>query len=191
MQTFQVSCTQDKSTTRRLGRGGGLTESRATRTDAADQSSGRTVRQQIMVLETQARKLREALNYLENPKEEESLQALTHVWLVGGREVVERLFAIIPEPDKPGATENQVHPTYFNSSWNGYITSDSILTEEERKFLANAPTDDNRDPVDYDGNPLLPEPMSNTELQYLIGDQDAVEYSSGREMDYRPTTFTR
>ena len=42
------------------------------------------------------------------------------------------------------------------------------MTDEQRDYLAQAPTNADGDPVDYEGNALLPELMNHEQLVRLI-----------------------
>ena len=123
----------------------------------------------MVALENRVRQLREALGYLHDPDQDDQLQTLIEQWRTAGRDVVERLFSLAPKPDdaddppgRGGGPSSTSHP------WSGEGMMTHTLTEEQREYLAKAPTNADGDPVDHEGNPLLPEMMGDDELRRVI-----------------------
>ena len=141
------------------------------------------------MLESKARKLREALTYIEHPEKESELRDLVTLWRAGGREVVERLFVLIPKPDEAKSdTYYDSHSSPTPLPWSTDTARGHVLTLEQRDYLARAPTNDEGDPVDYEGNLLLPDVTSQKELMRLVENEAAMgERRHGKQGGYIPT----
>lgn len=141
-----------------------------------------------MVLETKIRKLKEAISCINDDKEAE-LEELIHKWRAGGREIVERFFVVVPRQEESSEANNP--QSSFNYPWSEDAPRGPMLTEEQREYLARAPTNDDGDPVDHEGNPLLPEMMTREEVMRGINaETEAGERREGQG-EYRPTSMTR
>ncbi|ODN95846.1 hypothetical protein L198_04464 [Cryptococcus wingfieldii CBS 7118] len=106
------------------------------------------------------------------------LQELIVMWRSAGREMVEKLYDLIPRPD-PGTSDN---PYISNPTPSGYWQESSAsngLSSEQEEILAKAPRNKDGDPVDADGNLLIPDVadqdmgalMKEIESSTLYGDQ--------------------
>jgi hypothetical protein len=156
---------------RRQGNKPGITLSRSAGIGVGQQISDR---QTITSLETRARHLREALSHIQTPEKGYELEQLTAQWLAAGREITERLFALIPQPDRLEMTTDLVAFTNTGhgeaqAGWgmdhSGGGVADVFLTRAEEEYLASAQRNDNGDAVDAEGNLLLPETTSFEEMK--------------------------
>ncbi|ODN74448.1 hypothetical protein L202_06841 [Cryptococcus amylolentus CBS 6039] len=106
------------------------------------------------------------------------LQELIVMWRSAGREMVEKLYDLIPRPD-PGTSDN---PYISNPTPSGYWQDSSAsngLSSEQEEILAKAPRNKDGDPVDADGNLLIPDVadqdigalMKEIESSTLYGEQ--------------------
>jgi len=122
---------------------------------------------------------------MQNPEKEDELQEDIDLWRIGGREVVERIFAIMPPQEQPKG-----HPGQGPYAWSGETPRGTILTDEQRDFLARAPTNDEGDPVDYEGNLLLPDVTSEEEVMKTIDSEARIAERRG-ERSYIPMRYTQ
>lgn len=128
---------------------------------------------------------------MQNPEKEDELQEDIDLWRIGGREVVERIFAIMPPQEQPkGSTHGPGHPGQGPYAWSGETPRGAILTYEQRDFLARAPTNDEGDPVDYEGNLLLPDVTSEEEVMKTIDSEARIAERRG-ERSYIPMRYTQ
>lgn len=110
--------------------------------------------------------LKKAAKY-ENDDSAGRLEELIIQWRNAGREMVERLFSLIPRPLDDGLlqTSSAYAPNAFSSGWyEGPSTLE--LTPEQQDYLAKAPLNKDDEPVDTEGNLLFENE----------GDQDVVKY---------------
>lgn len=153
---------------------------------------GESVMATITKLEKEARILRQAVRYYTNPDEDERLSDLISQWRMAGREVVEQLYDRIPEPDpETEATSSaraqnqgrgQGSSDWFTGGGAGASSRQYEMTEEQENYLKYCPRNQDGDPVDSDGNSLIPP----------LGDLDKLVEEEGRGRrgesdDYIPT----
>lgn len=96
--------------------------------------------------------LKKAAKY-ENDDSAGRLEELIIQWRNAGREMVERLFSLIPRPLDDGLlqTSSAYAPNAFSSGWyEGPSTLE--LTPEQQDYLAKAPLNKDDEPVDTEGN---------------------------------------
>ncbi|OCF72685.1 hypothetical protein I204_07069 [Kwoniella mangroviensis CBS 8886] len=90
------------------------------------------------------------------------LKELIDMWKNAGREVVEKLFGIVPEPvqsDGPtnmnySSSNHPVSSSYWNSSTSSSSMS-SAIGEDQMEFIRNARRNDNGDIIDDEGNVMM------------------------------------
>lgn len=134
----------------------------------------------IYKLEQEARTLRQAVRYHTDITEDERLVDLIEQWRAAGREVVEQMFDRVPRPDPSSsglAIASSSTSWFFNSSNNDHLQ----LTDEQEKFLKHCPKNADGEPVDNEGNLLLPQPGDLTKTM-----EDACRTRPGESEDYIP-----
>ncbi|WVQ81238.1 hypothetical protein IAT38_003360 [Cryptococcus sp. DSM 104549] len=126
----------------------------------------------ITSLQNEVLVLRKALKY-DTEDSRGRLEVLIKQWRAAGREMVERLFGIIPQPlDSPfgpAASSSTIDAYAFTNTAPGYShspfwddppTSSSLThnpTPEVRDLLARAPRNEDGEPVDDEGVSLVPD----------------------------------
>jgi hypothetical protein len=126
-----------------------------------------------MKLELRARHLREALNHYQHPGKAYELNELTKQWLAAGREITERLFALIPKPNSE-EERNAAMPVrsyYGDDQGRDYDKVDM-------SFLDGVARNEDGEAVDDEGNILLPDPPSMREVLGTIARE--AELAKGR-----------
>lgn len=122
---------------------------------------------------------------MEDQNEIKRVMELTKQWRLAGREMVERLFDLIPKPNDNGndSARTSIYPSssttqslygVYSSPW-----QDGILTEEQRDFLSKADTNADGDPVDSEGNPLLPDVASADDVSRILREEARLADMSG------------
>jgi len=107
--TSPTHCTASSSTSlsvRRTRLGGGIFLSSSNRR----KSSGRSEKSQVEKLESRARTLRDAVKLLKNREEDDEVEAVTKQWLAAGREIVGRLFKLMPKPESSSVSGKGADP---------------------------------------------------------------------------------
>ena len=151
----------------------------------------------INKLEKEARTLRQAVRYHTNPDEDERLSEMITQWRNAGREVVEQIFDRIPKPD-PSSTGTQAQAQgHGHGHGHGHGSSDWFtgtgdtarefemqMTEEQENFLKYCPRNGDGEPVDSDGNSLIPN-IGDFDLDKLIEEEG--KGRRGESEDYIPT----
>ena len=105
------------------------------------------------------RSLREALSILQNPEREKEVEDLAQQWLEAGREVVERLFSLIPRPE-PQEEKGSSYGFSGSSSYNSYNSFNSF--NNYSTYDSGASGFSNADAAQYierdeDGDPIVPD----------------------------------
>ncbi|ORY24766.1 hypothetical protein BCR39DRAFT_314427 [Naematelia encephala] len=142
-----------------------------------------TPRQQLTTLEARARKLRDALRSINDPEEDERLVSLTSQWRAAGREVVERLFALVPKPDTESTViykETIPSMTMFGDGVYSSPWKEIVFTPEQTECLRTAKRNAEGDPVDDDGELLLGDKSDSEEE---LRDELRKEVERGRNKD--------
>jgi hypothetical protein len=114
----------------------------------------------VAALDKRIRTLRQAVKYVSSEDEDERLARLVHTWREAGREVSDRLFALLPQPSE----DDERRGKKPSSSWGwGWDDEDAAadryqpepLTKEQVQYFLDAPTNANGDAVDENGVPLF------------------------------------
>ena len=141
-------------------------------------TSNMSIAGRLAILEKEARTLRQAVKYQNESEEDERLQDLIIQWRTAGRDVVEQIFDRIPKP----AGNDEV-----KQARNPWMTSgrDDImeLTDEQENWLKNCDKNEDGEPIDEDGNPLIPGPQPN-DLRNLM--EEASKPRRGEKEGYHP-----
>ena len=120
------------------------------------QPSAISEKQQITSLENRARTLREALNLIHNTAQEDQLDLITHQWLSAGREIVERLFDLLPRPDPTANQTSSLVPITRANPWKSYgYDRYETFNDEQRKWLDHADRDNDGSPLDENGDVIM------------------------------------
>ncbi|WWC91224.1 uncharacterized protein L201_006166 [Kwoniella dendrophila CBS 6074] len=125
---------------------------------------------EITKLEKEVLTMKQAIKYYDSP-EDEKLKELVNIWRNAGRDIVEKLFMIIPKPmeyDHPSSSSVSPYSTNSTSRYNtnGYSTSTNYWksslyddefnsNDEQKNYLNNAHRNDKGELVDDDGIPLI------------------------------------
>lgn len=108
--------------------------------------------QLIANLETRLRILRQAIKY-DDPEEDSRVIGLIHTWREAGREVADRLFALLPAPSEDS------QPALPSARWDDWGYADnhesSGFSKEQLEYLRHGPTDAQGDVLDEAGNPVF------------------------------------
>lgn len=130
-------------------------------------SSTTSVSARITTLEKEARTLRQAVKYQTEQEEDERLQHLIIQWRTAGRDVVEQIFDRVPKP-----TEGEDEPNISNSNpWMHGSSGGAVeLTIEQERWLKDCRKNEDGEPIDDEGNTLLPKPNSR-DLVNLIAEE--------------------
>ncbi|WVQ63940.1 uncharacterized protein L199_002097 [Kwoniella botswanensis] len=104
---------------------------------------------------------KQAIKYLRED-DNARLRELIDIWKNAGREVVEKLFGIVPEPVQSNNSTNinyhdSNHPV-SSSYWNSSTSTSSMsmaIGEDQMEFIRNARRNDNGDIIDDEGNVLM------------------------------------
>ncbi|WVR09075.1 hypothetical protein IAU60_006136 [Kwoniella sp. DSM 27419] len=138
-----------------------------------------SVRDQINQVQQEILNLRKASKIIEDDAERE-LSELIVLWRDAGREVVERMFARVPKPEQ--LNDSNAKPAY--TSWDAPDTHDTTgLTEEQIVYLRNAPRNADGEPVDQDGNLLIPDSGDEKDFWDRIDSQRRFGSSSYRPVE--------
>jgi hypothetical protein len=118
---------------------------------------------QIAILEKEAQKLRQALKYQIQSEDDDRLQDLIIQWRTAGRDVVEQIYDRVP---KPTESEEEADIKGRSNPWMmGNGDTGPQLTEEQERWLRDCPKNEDGEPVDDEGNTVIPEPQ---DLKTLI-----------------------
>lgn len=138
-------------------------------------STNLSVAGRLAVLEKEARTLRQAVKYQNESEEDERLQHLITQWRTAGRDVVEQLFDRIPKPTEGDEVKSS------RNTWMERSSDGMELTEEQERFLRDCDKNEDGEPIDDEGNTLLPKP------QGLKGLMEEINKEGGGESDnYHP-----
>ncbi|WVQ93227.1 hypothetical protein IAU59_000292 [Kwoniella sp. CBS 9459] len=162
--------------------------------------SARTINTQdharIVALQQEIMETKKALKILAD-NDEEQIQELVHTWRNAGREIVERLFRDVPKPDHPltvastsgarhtGRYSTGVAQSNSSSYWSSSDDNTPILTPEQAEYLRNAPRNADGEPVDDDGNLLIPDGGNEAKFWEELGNErrfDEERYQGGWSM---------
>lgn len=105
----------------------------------------------IATLETRVRTLRQAVKYVQ-ADEDERLSRLVHTWREAGREVTDRLFALLPQPEEEVGVGGKGSMGW---GWDEPETYTEPLSKDQLEYLANARSNDKGEMVDDEGIPLF------------------------------------
>lgn len=110
--------------------------------------------------------LKKAVKY-DNENSATHLKELIIQWRNGGREMVERLFSLIPRPlDDSFLHSSAYAPNTFSSRWyEGPSTLE--LSPEQQHYLAKASLNKDDEPVDAEGNLLFENEEEQDVVKYL------------------------
>ncbi|WVO22631.1 uncharacterized protein IAS62_003961 [Cryptococcus decagattii] len=111
--------------------------------------------------------LKKAVKY-DNENSATHLEELIIQWRNGGREMVERLFSLIPRPLDNSflQTSSAYAPNTFSSRW--YEDPSTLeLSPEQQDYLAKAPLNKDDEPVDAEGNLLFENEEEQDVVKYL------------------------
>lgn len=120
----------------------------------------------IAALEKRIRTLRQATKYVSSDDDTHIAQ-LVHTWREAGREVTDRLFALLPKP----AEEEQRGKSSWGWGWEDDGCDDfqpEPITKEQVQYVLDAKTNANGDPVDENGMPLFGEDIDD-DMSKIIG----------------------
>ncbi|KAK8843327.1 hypothetical protein IAR55_006982 [Kwoniella newhampshirensis] len=139
--------------------------------------------------------LKKAIKYNDG-NDESHLQSFIHQWRNAGRDIVERLFSIIPRPTQ-GDTDmiqSQMATTRSNgydpstprtSYWSeqgNHFSAAPGLSMDQIECIRNAPTNEDGEPVDEEGNLLIPDGGATEEemKRYIFGLREKKSYFQGQ-----------
>jgi hypothetical protein len=149
----------------------------------------------VAELDKTIRTLKQAIRYLNEPEEDERLEQLISTWREAGRTVAELLFPKFPRPeDNKGTDHYKSHAYHAASSWDepkpwgqpGEGWDD--LTEEQKRYLIDADTNERGEMVDNDGNPIFQLEMDLDKFVVEVCDRAEVEQ---KERPYVPMDWDR
>ena len=146
-----------------------------------------TDKSRVVSLESRARQLREAISYLSRYEEDERLADLTEQWLTAGREIAERLFGLLPQPeDFQGGQEQAIslQAGGMSSTWHGSDSRGSRITAEDREILDSMDRDDEGNILDSDGNRIGGDVFDQEEMETML--QTSVDRDEGRGGECEP-----
>jgi hypothetical protein len=144
-------------------------------------SSSSSVPAQIANLEKEARTLRQAVKYKTEQEEDERLQDLITQWRTAGRDVVEQIFDRVPKPTDN--EDNSVNNSNSNPWMSGGGGDGMELTIEQERWLKECRKNEDGEPIDDEGNTLLPKPHEN-DLVNLIAEES--KGRRGEKQGYYP-----
>jgi hypothetical protein len=131
----------------------------------------------LAILEKEARTLRQAVKYQNELEEDERLQHLINQWRTAGRDVVEQIFDRIPKPSENDEVKQARNP------WMSGRDDMMELTDEQEKWLENCDKNEDGEPIDDEGNPLIQGPQPN-DLRNLM--EEASKPRRGEKEGYHP-----
>ena len=137
-------------------------------------STSLSIAARLAVLETEARTLRQAVKYQNESEEDERLQHLIDQWRTAGRDVVEQIFDRVPKP-----TENDEVKSSRNTWMDSSRADSPELTVEQENWLKDCDKNEDGEPIDDEGNTLLPQPG---DLRLLLAEEG--EGSRGKRGGY-------
>jgi hypothetical protein len=140
-------------------------------------ASNMSIAGRLAILEKEARTLRQAVKYQNELEDNERLQHLINQWRTAGRDVVEQIFDRIPKP-----TENDEFKQARNP-WMSGRDHMMELTDEQEKWLENCDKNEDGEPIDDEGNPLIQGPQPN-DLRNLM--EEASKPRRGEKEGYHP-----
>lgn len=118
------------------------------------------------------------MKYQNESEEDERLEHLIIQWRTAGRDVVEQIFDRIPKP-----TEND-EVKEARTPWMTSGRDDTMeLTDEQECWLKNCDKNEDGEPIDEEGNPLISGPQPN-DLRDLM--EEASKPRSGEKEGYHP-----
>ncbi|WWC73115.1 uncharacterized protein I206_107081 [Kwoniella pini CBS 10737] len=125
-------------------------------TSTSTSTSSISNQSEIINLQNEIMITKQALKYLKEEKEDNKLSELIEIWKIAGREIVENLFKIIPEPLN---FENQnINSNYTRNNFSFNEDDDSMnnkMTYEQIENLKNLPKNKDGELCDEDGNLLI------------------------------------
>ncbi|WVO15468.1 hypothetical protein L204_103126 [Cryptococcus depauperatus] len=135
----------------------------------------------IITLQNEVILLRKAVKY-DGDNSEQHLHELISTWRSAGREMVERLYNLVPRPINNNSHNPFVSP-YTPYSYHTHESCYSELTPEQKELLNKMPKDKNGDVVDDEGNPLLDDGKDQDVVKFLnglkhYGDDNSTEKSN-------------
>ncbi|WVF65562.1 hypothetical protein IAT40_000291 [Kwoniella sp. CBS 6097] len=170
---FKVPTRQDRSFAPSPSSKSGQAQARGETASAPTPTSEHA---RIVALQNEIMETKKALKIVAD-NDEEQIKELIHTWRNAGREIVERLFRDVPESDCP-LTPSTAGSRSASGRYNPYQSGDfsrggrssslssnywsspddtPILTPEQAEYLKNAPRNADGEPVDEDGNLLIPD----------------------------------
>lgn len=150
-------------------------------THGSGSGSGMSISAQLAVLEKEATFLRQAVKYLSNAEEDDELRELVSMWRVAGRSVVEQIFNHI---DEPIAGQDDTAAQRQGGSWLNSGGGDDRfdITPEQERWLARCPKNADGEPIDDEGNTVIPKPR---DFRLLVQEACAL-HSQGGKGEYYP-----
>ncbi|OCF39762.1 hypothetical protein I317_06424 [Kwoniella heveanensis CBS 569] len=136
----------------------------------------------IVILQNEILEAKKALKVVTD-SDEEQIKELIYTWRNAGREIVERLFRDIPKLDRPitsstsAGSDSQYIAGFSQSKSISYWSSPDddlrtpMLTPEQAEYLKNAPRNADGEPVDEDGNLLIPDSGDEARFWEELGDE--------------------
>jgi hypothetical protein len=140
-------------------------------------ASNMSIAGRLAILEKEARTLRQAVKYQNELEEDERLQHLINQWRTAGRDVVEQIFDRIPKPTENDEVKQARNP------WMSGRDDMMELTDEQEKWLENCDKNEDGEPIDDEGNPLIQGPQPN-DLRNLM--EEASKPRRGEKEGYHP-----
>lgn len=106
----------------------------------------------IVTLEARVRTLRQAIKY-NDPEEDNRISGLIHTWREAGREIADRLFALLPTPSED---RDSGLPSSRWDDWGYGDKHDTTpFNKDALEYLRNAPTDASGEVLDEAGNRIF------------------------------------
>jgi hypothetical protein len=118
-------------------------------------NSTMSVAGRLAILEKEARTLRQAVKYQNESEEDERLQDLIKQWRTAGRDVVEQIFDRVPKPIEGDEVIRSDRNPWMSSSRDDGME----FTEEQERWLKDCPKNEDGEPIDDEGNTLIPKPQ--------------------------------
>ncbi|WWD21158.1 hypothetical protein CI109_105641 [Kwoniella shandongensis] len=137
--------------------------STSTNRSARNASGNSQAQAQVASLQNEILMLKKAIKYDEED-DETHLHFLVHQWRNAGRDIVERLFELVPRPEhqfdqQETKYSSQKQASHGTNSWTdqGRVPPTPTLTRDQLDYIRNAPTNEDGEPVDEEGDPLIPD----------------------------------
>ncbi|WVQ75528.1 hypothetical protein IAR50_005155 [Cryptococcus sp. DSM 104548] len=110
----------------------------------------------LTALQNEAHMLKKAIRY-DSEDSAGRLKELVTTWKAAGREMVERLYDLVPRPDPGTMSDNPYISKPASSSYWQESSESTVFTSEQEDLLAKAPRNKDGYLVDEDGNLLIPD----------------------------------